>query len=264
MENPQQTAARVEWANYAQLAFYARAIPGVEVRVNSEVVQVTSSQIPMTEVNHAAMLRVPPERADDLIREITSRYRDLGVQPCVALSPACAPADLEQRLKDQGYEQQGGTEYWVKLVDTSVVESLPYPPGVSVRQIGREELGVFCDVMTRSFEMPPEAAPLLEQNFSYTIDLPGVYFYIAYAGDLPVGCVSMNTTQDYTAVGSGGVLAEHRRTGASYALWKRTYEDWRKQGGSEYIGQTMLPMLERVMRMGGCKRLFTRAYYVSP
>lgn len=264
VDNPQETAARLEWANYAQVAFFARAVPGVEVRISSELVQVTSQQIPMMDVNHTAMLRAPAERADDLIREITRRYRDLGIQPCIALSPACAPDDLAQRLEAQGYEKYGGPEFWLKLVDTSVVEKLAYPPGVTVRQIGREELPIFSHVMATAFEMPPEAEPMLAQSFEYTCDLPGVTSYVAFAGDKPVGCISMNTYQGYTAVGSGGVLPEARRLGVSYALWKRTYEDWRKSGGGEYVMQTVIPALDRVLCMGGCKRLFTRTYYVLP
>ena len=259
-----ETAARLEWANYAQVAYFARAVPGVAVSISSEMVQVTSQQIPMMDVNHTAMLRVPAECAGERIREITAHYRDLGIQPCIALSPACAPADLEQRLEAQGYEKFGGPEYWLKLVDTSVVEKLKDPPGITVRQIGREDLPTFCQVMAAAFEMPAEMAPMLQQGFEHTCDLPGVRSYVAYAGGQPVGCVSMNTYQGYTAVGSGGVLPDARRLGTSYALWKRTYEDWRKIDGGEYIMQTAIPMLEKVLRMGGCKRLFTRTYYVLP
>lgn len=264
MDNLQETAARLEWANYAQVAYFARAVPGVTVSISSEVVRVTSQRIPMVDVNHAALLRAEPERADDLIREITAQYRDLGIQPCIALSPACAPADLDQRLEAQGYEKQGGPEFWLKLVDTSVVEKLSDPPGICVRQISKEGLPDFCTVMAAAFEMPPESAPMLQEGFEYTSDLPGVRNYVAYADEQPVGCVSMNTYQGYTAIGSGGVLPGARRLGVSYALWKRTYEDWRKLGESEYITQTVLPQLDRLLRIGGCKRLFTRTYYVQP
>lgn len=264
MDNLQETAARLEWANYAQVAYFARAVPGVAVNISSEAVRVSSQQIPMMDVNHTALLCAAPERADELIREITAHYRDLGNQPCIALSPACTPADLDQRLEAQGYEKYGGPEFWLKLVDTSYVEKLKYPPGIDVRQIGKEELPAFCTVMAAAFEMPPEMIPMLQQGFEYTSGLPGIQSYVAYAGDQPVGCISMNTYQGYSAIGSGGVLPGVRRLGVSYALWKRTYEDWRKQGGSEYVIQTVLPNLERLLCMGGCKRLFSRTYYVIP
>ena len=210
------------------------------------------------------MLRVEPERADELIREISAHYRDLGVQPCVALSPACAPADLDRRLEAQGYEKYGDPEIWLKLTDASYLEKLSYPPGISVRQIGKTELPIFCKLMAAAFEMPDEMIPVLQYGLEYTIDLPGMNSYIAYAGDEPVGCVSMNTTQGYSAIGSGGVLPGARRLGVSYALWKRTYEDWKKSGSSDYVIQTVLPILARLLRMGGCRELFQRAYYVQP
>jgi hypothetical protein len=268
METHQTTAAdeafHYEWANYCQVAYFARAVPGIDVRISSEVVMVTGPQMPTMEVNHAGLLRAEPEKADGLIREITAHYRDLGLQPCVAVSPACAPGDLAQRLEAHGYEKYGDPEIWLKLVDASYLEKLNYPPGITVRQIGKAELPTFCKLMAAAFELPEDMLPALQYGLEYTIDLPGMNSYIAYAGEVPVGCVSMNTTQGYSAIGSGGVLPGARRLGASYALWKRTYEDWKKSGSSDYVLQTVLPILARLLRMGGCRQLFTRTYYVQP
>jgi hypothetical protein len=264
MDSLHETAARFEWANYCQVAYFARVVPGVKVCISNEMVMITGPQMPTTEVNHAGLLRVTPERADELIREISAHYRGLGLQPCIAVSPACSPADLAVRLEAHGYEQFGPPEIWLKLVDPSYLDMLNYPPGITVRQIGKAELPIFCKLMAAAFELPDEMIPALQYGLEYTIELPGMHSYVAYAGDDPVGCVSMNTTQGYSAIGSGGVLPGARRLGVSYALWKRTYEDWKKSGSSEYVIQTVLPVLARLLRMGGCRELFSRTYYVQP
>jgi hypothetical protein len=258
------TAFRYEWANYAQVAYLARAVPGVEARITSDMVMFTAPQLPSMEVNQAGLLRAEPECADELIKKITQHYRDLGIQPCIAVSPASAPGDLPQRLEAQGYEKFGEPEIWLKLVDASYLEKLAYPPGITVRQIGKAELPIFCKLMVTAFEMPDTMISELQRGLEYTVELPGLNSYIAYAGNEPVGCVSMNTTQGYSAIGSGGVLPGARRLGVSYALWKRTYEDWKKSGSSDYVLQTVQPILARLLRMGGCQQLFTRTYYVQP
>ena len=55
METPAQTASRYEWANYGQVACFARVVPGVEVRISSEMVMISAPQMPTMEVNHAGL-----------------------------------------------------------------------------------------------------------------------------------------------------------------------------------------------------------------
>jgi hypothetical protein len=261
MDKSRQFAMELEWSDYARTAYFATVVPGVQVCISSEVILTTDPEVPLREGNHAAMLRTTPDCTDALIERVVKHYRECGLKPCVVISPNCAPDDLPQRLQAHGFAQDGDTEYWLTLKDPLYAEALHGFGPVTIHEIGRDGVPDFCQVMVKAYEMPEGTAPLLDHAFGYITGLPGVHNYVAYVNGEPVGCASLFSYLGYGALGSVGVLPGARHLGAAFALAARGYQDWKKDGNKALVLQTMLPKLERLLRIGGCRRVFTRTYY---
>ena len=264
MDDVSQADRELEWSEYARTAYFATVMPDVEVLISSEVILITDPQVPMVEGNHAAMLRTTPDRADALIERIIQHYQERGLTPYVAISSNCSPDDFAQRLLAHGFKQHAEPEQWLTLKDAWYVEGLRGPDPIAVCEIGQDGLVDFCQVMVTAFDLPPAAAPLLTRNFGCINDLPGVHNYVAYLDDKPIGCMSLFSYMGYSVVGSAGVLPGLRHTGAAVSLIVRCYQDYKKSGSKVLAFQTMLPKLARMFRIGGCKHIFTRTYYVLP
>jgi len=262
VENLRQVAQELEWSNYARTAYFATVVPGIEIRISAEAIIITDSEIPLVDGNHAAMLRTTPDRADVLIERIIKHYQQRGLKPYVIISPSCTPDDLPQRLQAHGFVQYGDTEYWLTLKNPWYAEMLRAPGNVTVREITQDEILDFCQVMVEAYGMPADVLPILDHNFRYINDLPGVHNYLAYMDGKPVGCISLFSYLDSSALGSGGVLPGARHASVAIALVVRAYQDWKKEGHRMMVLQTVLPKLERMLRIGGCQRRFTRTYYV--
>lgn len=254
-------AAELEWSEYARSAYFATCVPDAEVLVSREVVLTTDPQVPMVEGNHAAMLHTTPEQADALIERIVKHYQGYGLQPTIVISPNCAPDDLPDRLLARGFKPSGGPEYWLTVQHSWYAEALRCPDNMTVREIGVEGLDDFSRVMVAAYDMPEEVVPILVRNLTYLSGLPGIHNYVAYMEGKPVGCMSLYSYMGYSALGSGGVLPGLRNTGAAFALAGRGYQDFKRDGSRYMTFQTVLPKLDRLFRIAGCKRIFTRMYY---
>jgi len=264
VDKSRQFVQELEWPNYARTAYFATVVSGAEVSISSEVILVTDPEVPLMDGNHAAMLRTTPDRADALIERITRHYQERGLQPAIVISPACAPDDLPRRLEAHGFTQYGEVERWLTLEKPFYADALRPSRNVVVREIGLEEIPDFCRVMVTAYEMPEDVMPILVRNFGPINDLPGIHNYLAYLDGKPVGCVSLFSYLGHGALGSAGVLPEARRADVAFSLAIRGYQDWKKDGNKVMVFQTMLPWLDRLLRISGCKHQFDRTYYVLP
>ncbi len=262
MDKSRQFTLELEWSNYARTAYFATVVPGVQVRISSEVILITDPEMPMVDGNHAAMLRTTPDRADALIERIVKHFQDRGLKPYVVISPNCAPDDLPQRLTAHGFTQYGDPERWLTLKKPFYVEAIRNWGNATVREIGVEAIPDFCRVMVAAYQMPEEALPILDRSLRYINDLPGIHNYVAYLNGEPVGCASMFSYGGYGALGSMGMLPGVHQTGAAFALAARGYQDWKKDGNKVMVFQTVLPKMERMLRIAGCEPVFTCTYYV--
>jgi hypothetical protein len=262
MDNLQQIAQELEWANYARTAYFASVVPGPEVRISSEIILITDPSVPMTDSNHAALLRTTPERADALIERVIRHYREVGQKPCMVLSANCSPDDLPQRLLARGFVQYGGEEYWTMLQDRTFAESLQGPENIPVRQASAEDMPDFCQVMIAAFDMPQDTLPILHHAFGLINDLPGIHNYVAYLDVKPIGCASLFSYLGIGALGSMSVIPSARNSGAMWALAARSYQDVKQDNDKAMIFQTPLVWLDRLLQNVGCVRVLTRTYYI--
>lgn len=262
MSDERQIANELEWSNYARTAYFATVVPGLKVNISSQVILITDPAVPLVDGNHAAMLHTTPDRADALIEHIIKHYRDRGLRPTIVLSPGCTPEDLAQRLVAHGFAPYGDPEVWLTLGRPFYIEALRPSQHVAVHEIGSEEIPQFCRVMAIAYEMPEDSIPILARNLQYINNLPGIHNYLAYVNDEPVGCMSMFSYMGYGALGGGGVIPSARRADVAFTLTIRGYQDWKKDGNKVMVIQTVMPKMERMLRIGGYQRHFTRIYYV--
>ena len=263
MEPAAPSALALEWADYARTAWFASVVPGMEVTVTSDAVFLSNSIVPTPDGNHAALLRAAPEDTDALIERVCSHYSARGVSPCVAVSPACTPTDLTQRLAAHGFCEHGEPEYWLVLENPKHLLRYKAPANITIRQAD-DSAGIsdFCGVMEAAYDMPEGTSFVLNHFFGHINALPGIRNYVATLDGQPVGCASLFTYLGVSAFGSGGVLPGLRYSGAILGLIERIYEDWRQDGAPVMVTQTVLPKLERTLQHFGFRTLFTRRYYL--
>jgi GNAT superfamily N-acetyltransferase len=189
------------------------------------------------------------------------RSKDLPV--AVYLSPACSPLDLPARLLERGLSKQPEEESWMILEGLADFDMPLPPPGKRVKTVTRNEIGLFTEVFMAAFNMPGDFAPVVGQLLEPGVGLPNVYHYLALdEDDRPIGTCSLLCYESFGVLGSAGVLCEHRGRGAATALAVRAATEARGLGVETLMLQTAADTpLERLLRISGFKRAFTRSCY---
>jgi len=254
--------AELERANYLATLSTAQATPGLDVFISDDVIISTSELFPTPDANHACLLQATADTADDLIAHIIQHYRSRGLNSVVALSPACTPDDLPQRLCRAGFTEGDVLEAWMALEDVQARETPDPFSGIEVRAISPDEAEDFAVVFAQTFGMPAEYAPAMAHLLAPSVGLPGVFHYLAVHGDKPVGTISLLHHGVYGILGSAGVLPEHRRSGAITNLMIHAVRKAQQLGIETLIEQTEAGRpLERLLRITGFQTIFTRSYF---
>lgn len=260
-----QRIADLEWANYAATFASAQVTPGLDITLRDDVIITTSEVFPSPDANHACLLRATPQTVDSLVAEVIDCFKSKSLAPTVFVSPACTPPDLPDRLLRQGFIKQEAEEAWIVLDHLLDFEIPPPFPGVLVRRITKHEALTFAEIFMTAFDMPVEFAPYMAQLLEPSLDVPGVDHYMALVDGQPVGIMSLLRYESYGVFGSGGVVPEHRRSGAATNLTIRAATDAQKHGVDTLMGQTKAGTpLERLLRIAGFKKVFTRTCYTLP
>jgi len=262
MEISAARIAELEWANYAATLPSSKVTPSLDVVLREDMILTRSTAFPTEDSNHACLLRTTPESADDLIGEIRGFFEPEGLPVAVYLSPACVPTDLGDKLVEQGFSEQPGTETWMVLEDLPNFH-IPSPySGITVRKIGGEEALLFSEVFLTAFGMPSRFAPVLAELMAPSVGLPNAFHYVAFQDSDPVGTCSLLSHEDFGVLGSAGVLPEHRRGGAATNLAIRAVGDARARGIETVMLQTTAgTWLERLLRISGFRPVFARKCY---
>jgi hypothetical protein len=260
-----QRIATLERANYAATLPIAQVTPGLDIVLRDDVVITSSEAFPAPDTTHACLLQATAQTVDDLIAEVVAYFQAKGLPTTVFVSPACTPPDLPDRLEDQGLVRQERPEAWMVLDHLQDVELPPLSPKVAVRQIAPEEALTFAQVFMVAFDMPVDFAPYMAQLLAPSIGLPGVHHTIALLGGQPVGTFSLLCYERFGIIGSAGVLPAHRRSGAAHNLAIQAAAEAQAGGIDTLIAQTAAgTSLERLMRISGFQRAFTRTCYSLP
>ncbi len=257
-----QRVAELEWANYAATLPIAAVTPGLELTLNNEVILSRSTLLPMPDLNHACLVRTDDQGIDALIERVIDHYATHNLQPTVFVSPACTPTDLPERLLARGFTRQEGAEAWMVIDDIWQVELPKTSPRVQVREITAGEALTVAQIFMTAFEMPLEFAPWMAELLTPSVGLPGVYHYLAFLDNEPVGTCSLVCHQTFGVLGSAGVIPSRRGSSVATNLAVRAVLDARQSGVRTLMLQTAAgTMLERFLRIYGFKTAFTRVGY---
>jgi GNAT superfamily N-acetyltransferase len=259
-----ERVVELEWANYAATRTLAQVTPDLEVVLRDDVILTSSATFATYDANHACLLRTTAGRADDLIAEVTAFFWTKGLPVAIYVSPACTPEDLSERLLERRFNEQPEEEAWLVLEDLPEVD-IPSPfPGVRARPITRGEAIVFAQVFLTAFSLPSDFAPVMAQLLQPGVELPNVRHYLALNEEQPIGTCSLLCHDNIGVLGSAGVLANHRGSGAATTLMARAAKDALALGVDTLMLQTTADTaLERLLRISGFKRAFKRSCYVS-
>jgi len=255
--------AELEWANYAAILATAQVTPGLDLIMRDDVIITSSAASPIPDLNHACLLRATAETLDSLIAEIIQHFTSRGLPAAIYVSPACTPGDLPSRLLERGFVQQEEEEAWLAFDGLLSFELPPLPSKASIRRITPDEIPVFAEVFVRAFGMPADLAPYMAQVMQPSAGLPGIYHYLATVDGRPVGTCSLACYERFGILGSAGVLPAFRKRGAATGLVIRAMTEAQQQGVDTVILQTTADRpLERLLRISGFSRAFTRSCYV--
>lgn len=260
-----QRIATLERANYAATLPIAQVTPGLDIVLRDDVIITSSEAFPAPDTTHACLLRATAQTADDLIAEVVVYFQAKGLPTAVFVSPACTPPDLPARLEDQGFVRQETLEAWMVLNHLQDVEIPPLSPRVAVRKIAPEEALTFAQIFMAAFDMPVDFAPYMAQSLAPSIGLPQVYHTIALLDGQPVGTFSLLCYERFGIIGSAGVLPAYRRSGAAHNMAIQAAAEAKARGIDTLIAQTAAGApLERLARISGFQRAFTRTCYTLP
>lgn len=261
MDVTQQRVAALERINYEATRAIAEATPGLDLHVRPEVILTSSDIFPFPDTTHACLLQATPQTVDTLINEVVAYFHAKGLPPAVFVSPACSPANLGEHLQQRGFIRQEAEEAWLTL-NPLPNPDLPSAAEITVQRIGSTEALTFAGVFLTAFGLPLDVAPAMAQLLAPSLEVPGVYHYLARYGDEPAAVCSLICYQKVGILGSAGVIPAHRGGRAISMLVVEMVQQARQQGAETLLLQTTAGApLERLLRINGFKRAFTRIGY---
>lgn len=253
---------RLERANYLATRQIAEHTPGLTLRIREDLILTGSQIFPTPDTTHACLLQTTPQAADALIEEIIAYFRAQSLPVTVYLSPACAPSDLHNRLLKRGFVRQADEEAWLAFSNLLSYDLPVNPAKFTVNSINKAEALIFARVFLTAFDMPLDYAPPLAELLTPSVGLPGVFHYLAWREDNPLGVFSLMRYQNVGIIGSAGVVPAHRRSGVVFELILQAARDAKAAGVDTLVLQTTANTpLERLLRLYGFEKVFTRTGY---
>lgn len=138
--------------------------------------------------------------------------------------------------------------------------------GVVVRELARDEIGPWADVIVAASEMPPEIGETWRQLERHLALAAHHHRFVAEVDGTPVGAGSLHLHHQLGWLRAGSVLPSHRGRGVQRALIaERAAHAWRH--GADAIGASTLEegaSAANVRRLGFRRVATRRSYVVEP
>jgi hypothetical protein len=238
-------------------------MPGMHTILRDDLVLIYSKDYPSLDINRAFLLRETPEKIDHLIDEVIAYFKERDLSTTIMVSPACAPADLSQRLLKRGFVRQEPDECWLAMEHLQAARIPKTDPKIVVKAVEKEDAGLFAETMVAAYEMTPDWTPMLTKALEPSIGQPNINNYLAFIDQRPVATMTTMHHKEYVVVGSGGVLPQYRGTSLIFNLAVIALTQARAKGADTILGQTTVgPMFERFLRICGFKQAFKRQGYI--
>lgn len=263
MKTEPHQIAELERINYLATQPIGEVIPGMEVIVRDDVILTSSRGFPSPDANHACLLRSNAQTAGPLLDEVIDYFTAKEITPAIFISPACTPDDWPERLQSRGFTRQPAEEAWLAYYDVQAVQAPGFDPRIEVKQVSKEDLPVYTEVMAAAFDMPPEWAPVLAEQLGPTVSLPDIYYYMALIDHQPVATLNLKRHQNYASIGAGSVATRYRGSKTIYTLAAKVIIEAQGMGIDVILAQTTLgPIFERFLRICGFTPAFKRCSYM--
>jgi hypothetical protein len=238
-------------------------MPGLDVILRDDLTLISSPEYPSPDANQAFLLRATGETADALIGEVTAYFKANDMPATIWISPACTPSDLSQRLLQRGFVKQEPDESWLVFEHLQAARAPKMDPKIVVRQVEGSEIGLFAEVMTAAYEMPPEWVSPLVKVLEPSVGQPNFRHYLAFINRQPLATITVMRHNNFAILGSAGVIPEHRGSSLIFNLAANVLLQARDEGADTVLLQTTLgPTFERFLRIIGFKLAFKRTGYM--
>ncbi|MBN1659163.1 MAG: hypothetical protein JXA93_12200 [Anaerolineae bacterium] len=257
-----EEVADLERANYLALQPWMQAVPGARMAVRDDVILTWANLFPTPDFNHACLLRATPAEAELVVDEIVAHYKRRRRKVHIFVSPACAPADIGERLLARGFEKQPSEEPWLRF---DLRGWLPPPVGsdaVRAVKVGPGNAHIFARVYLASFGMTAVLAPLLAPLIRRLMRVPSTRYGLASLEGQPAGVCVWHTHGDIVALGGMGVLPQFRGSRVATTLGMQVMLDAQAEGKTTIVAQMINPSFEGFVSQYGFERVFTRSHYV--
>ena len=241
----------------------SNVMPGMHTILRDDLVLIYSKDYPSLDINRAFLLRETPEKIDHLIDEVIAYFKERDLSTTIMVSPACAPADLSQRLLKRGFVRQEPDECWLVMEHLQTARVPKTDPKIVVKPVKKEDVGLFAETMAAAYEMTPDWTPMLAKALEPSIGQPNINNYLAFINQKPVATMTTMRHKEFVVAGSVGVLPEHRGTSLAFSLGVVVLSQMRNEGADTILAQTTVgPMFERFLRICGFKQAFKRQGYI--
>jgi len=238
-------------------------MPGMDTILRDDLVLFSSKDYPSPDANRAFLLRQTPEKIDALIEEVITYFKEKDLPATIMVSPACAPADLPQRLLKRGFVRQEPDECWLVLEHLQSARVPKTNPKIVVKPVTKNDVGLFAETMVAAYEMGSDWTPMLEKILEPSVGTPNITNYMAFINGKAVATMTAMRHKEYVVAGSVGILPEHRGTSLIFNMAVPVLSQMRNEGADTVLAQTTLgPMFERFLRICGFKQAFKRQSYI--
>lgn len=167
--------------------------------------------------NRVIGLGIHQPATESVIDEIIAIYNQYKVPWAISLSPLAQPSGIANWLTACGFKRTNNL--------AKMIRGNQPPPQIEtdlrVERADKHTAKLFAEVNRRAFGMPAWYAAMVEGM----LEQNGIYGYIAYDKDEPVGTGLLIVSGTVGGLYSGATLPEYRRRGAQGAIMAQRIRD---------------------------------------
>jgi GNAT superfamily N-acetyltransferase len=242
MSEQQQAMSRERWplleaVNWIEMLSYLGTSPLAERQVTDEIEWVITGVEDNT-FNGVVRAQLSEAHVDQVIDEVTARFRERNVPHQWFLNEDSRPADLEQRLFAHGWQRlrQGVG----MAIDLAAIASPFPPPELTLERVVDEEGVALWGTFHRYLEHDQRDEP--RERLYISLGLAGyqpLRHFLARLSGEPVGALSLFLGREAAGIYNVEVAPARQRRGVGTAMTRAVLEEARKIGyGVGVLGPT--------------------------